>query len=331
MGTQIGEVNINLRLSLAQFSKDVKQGTDDARKGTKDMADSMKDNTGQAKAAMALLGEEIGVTIPRHLRTFIAELPGVASAMSAAFNSVAVLALIELLVKLVEKIQEWKKAAEEAAAASAALGTAGEKAFRGLDEQLLELQIKLDDVRGNHLAALQDSLKLIDMQKLDRLAAEFDNIGHKADEVFQKLTVHGFEALVGMGDNASVNEVKEHFDAIIAAVDRLKNMNASDADVFSALHAGLADINYQIDHQRGLSSEAAKALLAAQDALQMMEGVYTRVNKVAEDQGKIKTLEEQKRLLEESTKAAKELAADLQKVNDFLEKQHSNTRTTLPG
>src|SRR6185369_5983184 len=104
MSTTIGEVNINLRMSLAQFKKDVQDGTDAARSGTKAMADDVKANTFEARGTLMLLGEEIGVHIPRHLQSMIASLPGVGPALSAAFSSVAVLALIEVIAKVVEKI-----------------------------------------------------------------------------------------------------------------------------------------------------------------------------------------------------------------------------------
>src|SRR5205807_1181391 len=57
----------------------------------------------QARGEAALLGEEFGIRLPRHVRSFIAELPGVGSALSAAFSATAVLFIIEALVKLTEK------------------------------------------------------------------------------------------------------------------------------------------------------------------------------------------------------------------------------------
>jgi lambda family phage tail tape measure protein len=70
-----------------------------------DMAVQTEASMGEAKASMALLGEEIGVTVPRHLRTFIAELPGVSTAMSAAFSGIAVIALADLVLRVGEKLQ----------------------------------------------------------------------------------------------------------------------------------------------------------------------------------------------------------------------------------
>jgi hypothetical protein len=61
----------------------------------------------EAKGEIALLGEEIGIRVPRHLRTFVAELPGVGEALNAAFSATAVLLLIQLLAEGVTKLTDW--------------------------------------------------------------------------------------------------------------------------------------------------------------------------------------------------------------------------------
>src|ERR1700758_5328869 len=62
--------------------------------------------TAEAKGEATLLGEAFGIHLPRHVRTFIAELPGVGTALSAAFSATAVLFLIEALVQGTEKLSE---------------------------------------------------------------------------------------------------------------------------------------------------------------------------------------------------------------------------------
>src|SRR5579863_7147387 len=44
----------------------------------------------EARGGIALMGEEIGVKVPRHLQTFLAGLPGVQTAMSLAFAPLAI-------------------------------------------------------------------------------------------------------------------------------------------------------------------------------------------------------------------------------------------------
>lgn len=61
----------------------------------------------EARGEAALLGEEFGIRLPRHVRSFVAELPGVGEALSAAFSATAILFLIEALVKVIEKVTDW--------------------------------------------------------------------------------------------------------------------------------------------------------------------------------------------------------------------------------
>lgn len=82
----------------------------------------------EARGTIALVGEETGIRLPRHLRTFVAELPGVGAALEAAFSGVAILILLQILVEAATKLSEFTaelifntKNAEENMAAIAAL------------------------------------------------------------------------------------------------------------------------------------------------------------------------------------------------------------------
>src|SRR5437867_12432043 len=127
MSTSIGEVNINLRMSLAQFKTDTRSGMTEVTRATKEMSASFRDQSREAKASLALIGDEIGVSIPRHLRGLIASIPGVGSALSAAFNSIAVVALLGVIVEIAKKIQELADESSKAAEAWKKLTDAGQE------------------------------------------------------------------------------------------------------------------------------------------------------------------------------------------------------------
>jgi Sec-independent protein translocase protein TatA len=107
MSTQIGEVNISLRMSLAQFKQDTADGTKAATKSIKEMGETIKGETGEARESLRLLGEEVGVHLPRGITNFISTLPGVGSAMAAAFSAVAIIGLISLIVEGTEKLNKF--------------------------------------------------------------------------------------------------------------------------------------------------------------------------------------------------------------------------------
>jgi hypothetical protein len=105
-------LTIDLRARTATFRGDMEQAQKIVQGSAREMlrmgheADRGFDMH-EAKGSLALIGEEFGVKIPRHIRGFIAELPGVGKALSSAFAGFAVIALIEVISKAREKITEY--------------------------------------------------------------------------------------------------------------------------------------------------------------------------------------------------------------------------------
>src|SRR5437660_134608 len=67
----------------------------------------MKFSMHEAKGEVRLLGEAFGIHLPRHVSNFVATLPGVGEAMSAAFSATAILFIAEALVKATEKLSNF--------------------------------------------------------------------------------------------------------------------------------------------------------------------------------------------------------------------------------
>jgi hypothetical protein len=64
-------------------------------------------NIREARGEVALLGEEFGVRLPRHVQTFVAQMPGVGEALESAFAATAVIFIAEAIVKLTEKVTNF--------------------------------------------------------------------------------------------------------------------------------------------------------------------------------------------------------------------------------
>jgi hypothetical protein len=64
-------------------------------------------NIREARGEVALLGEEFGVRLPRHVQTFVAQMPGVGEALESAFAATAVIFIAEAIVKLTEKVTDF--------------------------------------------------------------------------------------------------------------------------------------------------------------------------------------------------------------------------------
>jgi hypothetical protein len=64
----------------------------------------------EARGAVDLLSNSVGITLPREIKSFIASLPGVSTALSFAFVPAAILGIIEVVSKAIEKQAEYRAA-----------------------------------------------------------------------------------------------------------------------------------------------------------------------------------------------------------------------------
>ena len=107
----VANAAVSLTLQSTEFSKAV--GT--AKAEAKSLSATMREESNKSRESVKLLSEELSLGIPRGLQKIISKLPGVSTAMNAAFDAVVVFALIRTVVEVTEKIAEYGKKTEEAA------------------------------------------------------------------------------------------------------------------------------------------------------------------------------------------------------------------------
>jgi hypothetical protein len=93
LDTKFDEVQPNAEKAFGGAAEAVEEGTG-----------RMTTSMGEARGEAALLGEAFGVHLPRHVRTFIAELPGVGEALSAAFSATAILFVAQALAQATQRV-----------------------------------------------------------------------------------------------------------------------------------------------------------------------------------------------------------------------------------
>jgi hypothetical protein len=165
----------------------------------------------QARESAALLGEEVGVHIPRGLATFLAELPAVGQAMSLAFSGFAILGLIEVLVKAGEKIAEfvqntfiYTQAEKDAAAATKSAADAiGEQTTELAKLQEAYLRIGLS---GSALTGLD----------LSEARAEVDKLQAKLTDLNETIFLIGRD--IGNTPASAIPQLKEWADQYAAQI-----------------------------------------------------------------------------------------------------------------
>lgn len=158
----------------------------------KEAMDKGKGSVREAQGEAMLLGDAFGIHLPRHVTRFIAELPGVGTALQAAFAATAVLFIIDALIQGIEKIEEFAKAGERVREAMEAWDESQRKTFNNLSDGVLHAQERLAELNGNHLEALRLRLQAIDNQTLDKLDDALKKLGTDADKVFSELKRNWF-------------------------------------------------------------------------------------------------------------------------------------------
>lgn len=271
MATTIGEVNINLRMNLLEFKKDVKDGADASSRATKQIADEARENSREASASLQLIGEEIGVTIPRHVRTLIATLPGVGSALSAAFDSVAIIAIIGIIAEMIDKLSELGKQQEKIEAAWNEVGHTGEKALQSLNEESLSLKVQLDKLAGDNLAALQDQLKLIDAQSLGNLTQQFEELQKQADKAFDTMEQGWLASVATLGNNSTLKGIGETFAEFWDTIAPTNKTN----DAVKNLKEGVDELIAQVIHLKQ-SGDITGATQALADGISKVQAALTK-------------------------------------------------------
>jgi hypothetical protein len=222
----IGVLTVDLVANTAEFQGSLSKADQAAQnfgKSAGDAGNAMDSSMGSSTGAVRLLTHELGVPLPRELSRLIATLPAVGAAFEAALPIIGVVAAIAVIEKLVVKAQEAKEKMAEATA-SALHGDAA--VFEGLDEKLLSVQKKVDELAGNHLGALQKELKLIDMATLKDLEQTFDHFATNAEKHIKDITGAWYELQLGTsGQAAALTAFKDQYNDLL---DQKKTKEAGD-------------------------------------------------------------------------------------------------------
>jgi len=220
----IGTLTVNLEANTAKFTGDLGKADDATKRWIKRLLGASKDaqySMMEARHSVMILGEEIGVHLPRSLTAFIAGLGPVGPALEAAFPFLAIVLGATLLIEHMRKVSD---AADKTAAAQRALGLASTEAFNGVGDKILQVEKRIDELNGNHIAALRKELTLINHATLKDLMGEFDRLAGEADKVFGGMKAGLLETWLlggqgGKGAKHALEEFKLEYDQLLASGD----------------------------------------------------------------------------------------------------------------
>jgi hypothetical protein len=221
MAQPVWVLSVDLQTKTATFQSGLSDAAKAARgsfteikAGADDMGRATSGSMMEARHGVMLLGEEFGVHLPRGITSFLTSLGPVAAAMEMAFPFLAIAVGATLLLEKLNKIHE---AADKAASAQAAMGTSAAKALRGLNDELLSVEIQTDELNGNHLGALRKELARINDASLDKLEATFNIFAKSADAALAELKTSWYQFGAGSaGAKNSLDQFKQSYDALLA-------------------------------------------------------------------------------------------------------------------
>ncbi len=229
----VGTLTVDLLANTATFTADLgKAGNslDELGKKAAHAGDGIDVSMRAARGSLMLIGDEFGVHLPREIRTMIAEIPGIGLALEAILPIMGVVFAAKMIYEFIEANE---KAARELGEAWNKVGVTTNDIFAHIGDKLLEVGKKSDELAGNHIAALQKQLELVDRQTMAEVIGELDKMGKEADNVFTKMQGNWFMQLM-MG-RADTGPAKAELNEMIAEIDRLKGTGADPGNATRAL------------------------------------------------------------------------------------------------
>jgi len=214
-------LSVDLQTKTATFQSGLSDAAKSARgaftqikSGAGEMGRETSGSMMEARHSVMMLGEEFGVHLPRALTSFIASIGPIGGALEAAFPFLAIAVGATLLIEHLAKLHE---AGEKLTEDQLKFGTAVQNAFNALDQELLRAEIRADELRGDHIGALNKELRLVDMQSLEHLARQFELVAKEADVVFKGLQTSWYQFGAGSeGAKHALDQFKAQYESLLA-------------------------------------------------------------------------------------------------------------------
>jgi len=248
----IGELTVNLNAKTAEFHDSLGKANadlDDFGNKGKQAGEKMGASMTEARGGLMLTEHLLGVPLPRHLNSLIAQIPGVGAAFATMLPVVGVLLAIEIIGKLIKKHEEARQKMVELALAQQEAGMHGEEAFNKIADKIVGVQKEVDALRKDHLAVLHDELVLLDHSTLNELKTEFASFAKDADAALSKIQSHWYELWMSqsVGTKEAFDTEKEKLDELATAANK---PGLNDAARATAAQAYTDELDSQLARQK---------------------------------------------------------------------------------
>src|ERR1035441_6865140 len=181
------------------------------------------------------------MTHSRELPHMISTIPLVVEAFQEMLPLIGIFAAITVIYKLVEAFEKAKAAEEKLAESQVEFSIQMSSALQKAGDELLTVGIKADELRGDHIDALQKELVLIDHASMNELRSTFDKLGSDFDKVLDQMKAKWYD--FGIGSEAvrsSFDRFKTQYDEWVAGgekgVDPLKATLVHEENILDLMH-----------------------------------------------------------------------------------------------
>ncbi|HWX93375.1 MAG TPA: hypothetical protein VNY29_12160 [Terriglobales bacterium] len=246
----------------------------------------------EARGELGLLGEEFGVKLPRHVRSFVAELPGVGEALTAAFSATAVLFLVQALFEVTEKVVKF---IDETFIMT--------ESMKNSNEQIAETNKTLEG-QAKEVAKLNLEYELLGLKGLAKTRKELELLNETLSEGKRK-----FEDI-----QKELDHLNQHQDEFIAKFKESQGVFSEAGDVLKAFFGAQTSDTVAYYKKQG---ELEGELQVARGQNEITKDQIRNKDKVAAEE-RAEALDKYNKLLK---KAFEEQAASIEKLNKEQEKQ----------
>lgn len=251
---------------------EVRQQAEVTSRATVESGEEMSESFLSTRASIGLLDNTIRGAHAQAMADLVrlfAKSRIVMAALPVAATAGGLLLLGGIIFELAKKIHEWHEEQQKLADDFTKFGTSINDVFNGLDRQILEAEKRTDDLRGNHLAALRDELKLIDMQTMSDLVRSLDSVAKAADIVFGDLQSHWYTIGIGAaGAKHALDEFQTQYASLLS--------QGKDKDASDLLSGTLAHAQKVLELQKDAKANSGGLLSAPGPNADIMEGLYAQ-------------------------------------------------------
>src|SRR5258707_4504433 len=281
-----------LKAGLQEAVNSTQQGSDQMAQAMTGANEKIASSTDKAKATLVALGEEIGISVPQEISTLLAQLPGVATALKAAFAPAAIVGVIGILAEAADKIDALMRKEEEQREAWISINAMVQDTTVNIVEQINQQEQKYIELTQGPIAALTfavDNRRSVAISSLAEITGELTRVATQfADQ-------GGWRTGMGSGNRDASRDVKKTIADVTDAMHKAQLSQPKDplapfVAEEDVLKAKIKETNTEIDRR-------SKAMGNDKDLLEPLQ------KEVAIYQQLIQQIELQKELQEKIGKA----------------------------